>query len=97
MRSIERAARAFAEKASGVDEWDALDTGTQDLLKEAVRAALMAIRQPSTSVIRAGARRSKGVYRSSAMQAEATWRAMIDAMIEERSQGLARASFVDDG
>ena len=82
--SIERAARAFAVTASGVDEWDALDAGTQNRLKEATHAALMAIRKPGASVIRAGARTSTGPYRSTTVQAEAMWQAMIDATARDR-------------
>jgi hypothetical protein len=84
MSSIERAARAFALAGSGVDEWDTLDAGTQERLKEAVRAALRAIREPSASATRAGARKSRSNHRSSASQATATWQAMIDATVEDR-------------
>jgi len=82
--SIERAARAFALTASGADEWDALDANTQDRLKDAVCAALLAVRRPDAPVIRAGARKSKGFYRNSALRAEATWQVMIDAILEDR-------------
>jgi len=82
--SLERAARAFALAGSGIDEWDTLDASTRERLKQAVRAALMAIREPSASVIRSGARKSRRISRSSALQAEATWQAMIDATVEER-------------
>ena len=82
--SIERAARAFATSASGVDEWDALDPDTQARLKDAVVAALKAIREPSASVVRAGLRKSRRTYRSPATEAEVTWQAMIDATLEDR-------------
>jgi hypothetical protein len=84
MSSIDRAARAFAQAGSGIDEWDTLDVGTQERLREAVCAALMSIREPSASAVRVGARRSKRVHRSSACQAEATWQAMVDAMVKDR-------------
>lgn len=84
MSPIERAACAFAYTASGVDEWHALDAETQERLKNAVRAALVAMREPSASVIGAGARKSKRTYRSSRLQAEVTWQAMIDAAAKDR-------------
>jgi len=82
--SIERAARAFALKASGADEWDTLDAETRERLKDAVCAALMTLREPSAAVRRSGARRTRGIYRSSGIQAPASWRAMIDATIKDR-------------
>jgi hypothetical protein len=84
MSSIDRAARAFALAASGIDEWDTLDVGTQERLREAVCAALMSIREPSAPAVRAGVRRSKRVHRSSARQAKTTWQAMVDATVEDR-------------
>jgi hypothetical protein len=84
MSPLERAARAFALTGSGADEWDSLDAGTQDRLKEAVCAALLAIREPSASVIRAGGRKANGVYRSNALQAEAIWQTMVDATLKDR-------------
>jgi hypothetical protein len=69
---------------SGADEWDSLDAETQDRLKEAVCAALLALREPSDSVIRAGGRKSKGIYRTSALQAEAMWKAMVDATLKDQ-------------
>jgi hypothetical protein len=81
---LERAARAFALTGSGADEWDLLDAGTQDRLKEAVCAALLAIREPSAPVIRAGGRKANGIYRSSALQAEAIWQSMVDATLKDR-------------
>jgi hypothetical protein len=82
--SIERAARAFALAGSGRDEWEALDPGTQERLKEAVRAALIQLREPGGSAIRAGARRAKAYHRSHVSQAEATWQGMIDAILDGR-------------
>jgi hypothetical protein len=84
MSSIERAARAFALVASGNDEWDNLDANTQNRLKQAVRSSLMTLYTPSTSVLRAGARKLRRTYRSNVLRAEATWQAMIDAAVEER-------------
>lgn len=81
--SIERAARAFALAGSGQDEWDALDTGTQERLKDAVRAALSQLREPGAAAIRAGARKAKAYHRSPAVQVEATWQGMIDAILHE--------------
>jgi hypothetical protein len=51
---------------------------------EAVRAALMALREPSASAIRAGARKSNRNYRSSAIRVEAIWQAMIDLTAQDR-------------
>jgi hypothetical protein len=79
MSSVERAARAFALAASGADEWETLDHSTQERLKTAVQAALMTIRDPSHSVIRAGARKSRAGFKSTAKRALTTWQAMIDA------------------
>ncbi|VWX50753.1 conserved hypothetical protein [Novosphingobium sp. 9U] len=84
MTSIERAARAFATSASGVDEWDALDLATQERLKNAVISALSAIREPTSPALRAGARAARRPHRSGAVQAAATWHAMIDATREDR-------------
>jgi hypothetical protein len=79
MSSVERAARAFALAASGADEWDTLDPSTRERLKDAVLAALAAIRDPSPSVIRAGARKSRMGFQSTAKRTLTTWQAMIDA------------------
>lgn len=79
---IERAARAFALAASGEDDWDALDAPTQARLKDAVRAALVTMREPDLAVVRAGARQSRRIHRSTAHQIGATWQAMIDATVE---------------
>jgi len=79
MSSVERAARAFALTASGTDEWDTLDPLTKERLKSAVLAALATIREPSPSVIRAGARKSREGFRSTARRTLTTWQAMIDA------------------
>lgn len=81
--SIERAARAFALAGSGQDEWDALDPATQERLKDAVRAALTQLRDPGASAIRAGARKAQAFHRSRAVQVEATWQGMIDAILQE--------------
>lgn len=80
--SIERAARAFALAGSGQDDWDVLDAGTQERLKDAVRAALTQLREPGGSAIRAGARKAKAFHRSRANQVEATWQGMIDAILD---------------
>jgi hypothetical protein len=82
--SLERAARAFVLAASGVDEWDTLDVDTRDRLVRAVHSSLLTMRKPSASVVRAGARKLNREYRSSALQAEATWQAMLDAAVKER-------------
>jgi hypothetical protein len=84
MSSIDRAARAFALAASGIDEWETFDVATQERLREAVCAALMSIREPSSSAVRAGARTSQRVHRSSAIQVKTTWQAMVDAMVVDR-------------
>lgn len=82
--SIERAARAFARKASGTDEWDTLDPKTRARLEDAVCAALQTLREPSAAVRRAGARRARNLHRSSLLQVEKTWKHMIDATIQDR-------------
>jgi hypothetical protein len=79
MSSVERAARAFALTASGTDEWETLDPLTQERLKSAVLAALATIRDPLPSVVRAGVRKSRLGFASTARRTLTTWQAMIDA------------------
>jgi hypothetical protein len=81
--SIERAARAFALTASGTDEWDVLDAATQKRLKDAVRAALLQLREPGAPAIRAGARKATGHHRSASIKVEAIWQGMTDAILDE--------------
>lgn len=78
--SIERAARAFAICASGVDDWDSLDPATQNRIKDAVVSALNTLRQPSSAVIRAGVRACRRPHRSEASQVAATWQSMLGAI-----------------
>lgn len=80
--AIERAARAFALAGSGRDEWEGLDSETREQLKGAVRAALTELREPGASAVRAGLRKVKAHHRSQAVQVEATWHSMIDAILD---------------
>jgi hypothetical protein len=84
MSSVERAARAFALTASGTDEWETLDPLTQERLKSAVLAALATIRDPLPSVVRAGVRKSRLGFASTARRTLTTWQAMIDATSADR-------------
>ena len=79
---IERAARAFALAGSGLDEWEVLGSETREQLKSAVRAALIELREPGSPAVRAGLRKVKAHHRSQAVQVEATWQGMIDAILD---------------
>ena len=73
---IEAAARALAKKQSGADDYDALDEGLQEALKDEVRAVLGAIPRPSWKMLQAADNIEMAPWDSG-------WEAMINAALEE--------------
>lgn len=80
---IEAGARALALAQSGVDEFDALDEGFRETLRENVRAVLRAIREPTDHMLISGRAPLPEHDEPLLEDAENCWQAMIDAALAE--------------
>ncbi|WP_395332212.1 hypothetical protein WBP06_04360 [Novosphingobium sp. BL-8H] len=82
MPLIERAARVLAKSRSGSDDWDHLDTKTQEELKSTVVAVIKALRVPTPGMCAAGHKllleEGHSVGTSDAHDA---WQVMVDAAV----------------
>jgi hypothetical protein len=88
MSPIDRAARALALAQSGVDEFDALDEGMQETLRQNVRAVVRAIREPSEGMAQAGfdAEATANAHKTQPHHVvPAVWQAMIDAALADEA------------
>jgi hypothetical protein len=88
MTSLERGARALAFAETGIDEWDQLDDDFQEMLKETVRAVLVALREPDSRMKHVGAQVVMDVGSREATtelegRAAMVWRHMISAAVAE--------------
>lgn len=88
MTPIERAARAMYDTVQPEWEWDDPDAELmRRMYRENARAAILAIREPSEAMVRAGGANMdhEGATLPDELEqrASTSWRAMIDAMLEE--------------